>query len=125
MSELYPTAQQLGLKPTKPLPAPARPARPAKGVKPAKGAQEKVQMKTPWDRTVTVPQNISNDKLRQGYKFVQHKTRPPQGLNKPRPATKPSRGATATKKTSFKVFEMKSLTKIINSIERERYNEGQ
>jgi len=105
MSDLYPTAGQLGLKPTKPLPAPGRPARPAKGVKPAKGAQQKVQMKTPWDRTVTVPLDLKSDKLRQGYKYVKDKMKPPQGLNQTRPATKPARGATATKKTSYSVFE--------------------
>lgn len=120
MAQLYPTSAELGLQePTKPRPSPARPARPAKGVKPAKGAVNKVQMKTPWDRTVTVPQDAANAKMQKGYKFVKNVQKPPQGLNKPRPGVKPSRGDTATKKVSYNVFEMKSLSEIINSIESE------
>ena len=113
MANLYPTSQELGLKPIKSAPKPARPAAPARPVKPSHGAEHKVQMKTPWDRTVTVKASDATGKLQQGYKYVKNVVEPPNST--PRKAAQEPKGPKGAH-SATKVTEMLTFREIINEV---------
>lgn len=129
-SDMYPTSQQMGLKPIAPLPAPARPPRPFKPLKPSKGPKQKTVMKTPWNRQVTVNRDLVPQKQAKGYIPVRNITKPPTGLaSKYTHASKSATGKPVSslgRKPRYTFAkEGLSLATILNKVLKEVINENQ